>query len=72
MDETLFRPTPLNDPLDLSRQAALFYAYIDMALECETAGQPEDADFLYRGANEAMGEILSHTDRIRITPLLPL
>lgn len=60
MDETLNRTPTLDEPLDLSRAAALFYAYIDFALVCEAEGEPEEAGFLYREANEAMREILSH------------
>jgi hypothetical protein len=59
MEETMNRAIPPDDFLDLSRKAALFYAYIDFALECETKGDPEDARRLYRGADEAMRELLS-------------
>jgi hypothetical protein len=65
MDETIPRTLPLEDYLDLSHKAALFYAYIDFALECETEGELEDARSLYRGANEAMRELLS---RVYTTP----
>lgn len=59
MDETMHRSIPMEDYIDLTHKAALFHAYIEFALECETEGELEDAGFLYQGANEAMRELLA-------------
>lgn len=58
MDETVTPSTPPEGYPDHSDNAHLFHAYIELALEREAEGEEEIAEVLYRGANEALREIL--------------
>ena len=49
-------------PADQQVQSELFHTYIHMALDCDSDEGSEEAEFLYRGADEVLRKLIDGED----------
>ncbi|MBW3624176.1 MAG: hypothetical protein KY468_12280 [Armatimonadetes bacterium] len=56
-DEANATPTPETSP-DQQERVQLILTYVEMAEDCEAKEDGEGAEFLYRGANDALIDLL--------------